>query len=114
METINLTEAQEHFAELVTRVASGERIIIQHQDQPVAALISAAELGHLERLTQSTQKLASALGQDARLLKKIESRDIHPAMAAFGLWRGESEFGDLERRIYANRLHQSSRSEVKW
>lgn len=36
----------------------------------------------------------------------------HPAMAAFGLWKDESDLDDLVERVYANRLAQSSRPKV--
>jgi prevent-host-death family protein len=114
METVNVAEASERLAELVARVAAGERIVISNQEQPVAALISAIELERLERVSPSTVQLALSAGQSAELLNHIHTGQLHPLMAAFGLWRGESEFDGLENSIYANRRHQSSRAEVGW
>jgi hypothetical protein len=34
--------------------------------------------------------LALALGQDAALLEQIDRREVHPAMAVFGLWKDPS------------------------
>ncbi len=103
METINVTAAKTRFAELISRAATGERFIIRRRDRPVAAIISATELDRLEHLSQAAHRLALNLGQDARLLKKIEIGKLHPAMAAFGLWRDEHAFDQLVDRIYANR-----------
>jgi hypothetical protein len=53
-----------------------------------------------------------ALGQDVELLKRIEAKEIHPAMAAFGLWRDVDDLAKLSDEIAANRRAQSSRAEV--
>lgn len=55
---------------------------------------------------------ALALGQDPELLRQIEARLVHPAMAAFGLWRAEDELTALADEIEANRERQGSRSGV--
>ncbi len=114
METISVKAAKTRFTELISRAATGERIIIQRDDRPVAAIISATELGRLEHLSQTAHRLALTLGQNAELLKQIETGKTHPAMTAFGLWRDEHEFDDLTDRVYANRRHQSVRAGVDW
>lgn len=58
------------------------------------------------------ERLASALGQDAELLRQIEAGEVHPAMTAFGLWRDEADMETLVDEIYANRQRQTPRSEV--
>jgi len=55
---------------------------------------------------------ALALGQDAGLLRQIETGEVHPAMAAYGLWRDEDELAMLADEIAANRERPSSRPEV--
>lgn len=87
MEWINVAEAKSRFSELISRAAAGERFIIQRRERPVAALIGAAELERLERSSNSARRLALALGQEAAILNKVEQRELHPAMAAYGLWR---------------------------
>jgi hypothetical protein len=57
-------------------------------------------------------RLALMLGQDAALLKQVEAQEVHPAMAAHGLWRDEPELAALADEIDANRQEQSSRSEI--
>ena len=109
METITLSEAQEHLTEFVEQVATGEKIIIQGHDEPIAALIGAADLSRLEQRSIAARQLASTYGQDADVLKQIELREIHPVMVAFGLWRGDSAFDTLESSIYTNRLSQPPR-----
>ena len=109
METINISEAKSRFSEYLSRAASGERFIIVRRERPVAALISAEELDRLERSTEITRRLAQALGQSAELLEKIDAGKVHPAMAAFGLWKDEEDLDDLEAQIIRNRRRKSSR-----
>ena len=109
MEKISAADAKSRFSELISRAASGERFIIQRRERPVAVLISPNELERLERSSQAARRLAQALGQDAELLAKIERREVHPAMAAFGLWRDESDLDHLAEEIYAEREQASGR-----
>jgi hypothetical protein len=69
-------------------------------------------LERLERTSDAAQRLALALGQDAELMQQVEADEIHPAMAAFGLWRDEADLEALAREIYANRERQGSRGKV--
>ena len=112
MKAVSATEAKTKFAALLKLVAKGERIIIRQRERPVAALISAAELSRLENSVKQARESARALGQNLDLLKKIEAGKIHPAMAAFGLWRDAPEFALLTEQIYSNRIRQLSRAEV--
>lgn len=114
MTNISIARAKSHFDELVGRVAAGERIVIRQRNRAVAVLISATELERLEQLSRTVRQSARALGQRAELLDQIERGKLHPAMAAFGLWRDESEPGNLTEQIYANRKNQAARAEVKW
>jgi prevent-host-death family protein len=109
METINVAEAKSRFSELISRAASGERFLIQRREHPVAALIGAAELERLERTSRLARRLALALGQDGAILEKVERRELHPAMAAFGLWRDEPDLAALADEIADERLKPPSR-----
>lgn len=102
MTNINIAEAKSSFSELVSRTAAGERFVIQRRGRAVAALVNPAELERLERIANMAHRLALALGQNAELLRSVEKREIHPAMAAFGLW-ADDEFAPLADEIYANR-----------
>jgi hypothetical protein len=66
-------------------------------------------LERLERSAEITRRLARTLGQSAKLLKGIETGKVHPAMAAFGLWKDEEDLEDLETQIIKNRRRTSSR-----
>lgn len=112
MDSINVGEAKSRFSELISRAAAGERFLIRRRERPVAVLISAAELERLERRSRAAHRLALSLGQSAELMKQIEAEEIHPAMAAFGLWRDEPELARLDREIYDNRGHQATRAGV--
>jgi prevent-host-death family protein len=112
METINVAEAKSRFSELISRAAAGESFIIQRRERPVAALIGAAELERLERTSRAARKLALALGQEETLLERIERREIHPVMAAFGLWQDEPDLAALAEEIAAERLHPPLRPAI--
>ena len=109
METISISEAKSRFSEYLSRAAAGERFIIVRRARPLAALISAGELERLERSAEITRRLAQTLGQSAKLLEEIEAGKVHPAMAAFGLWKDEEDLDDLETQIINNRQRVSSR-----
>ena len=112
METINVAEAKSRFSELISRAATGERFIIQRRERPLAALIGAVDLERLERTSRAARKLALALGQEEAILEKVERREIHPAMSAFGLWRNETDLAALAEEIAAERLKPPSRPDL--
>lgn len=112
METINVAEAKSRFSELISRAATGERFIIQRRERPVAALIGTTDLERLERTSRAARRLALALGQRQAILDKIERRELHPAMAAYGLWRDEPDLADLADEIVAERLRPPTRSNI--
>lgn len=109
MDSISIAEAKSRFSELVSRTAAGERFLIRRRERPAAVLISTTELERLERGWQAAHRLALALGQSAELMQQIEAREVHPAMAAFGLWRDEADLDTLPGEIEANRQRQASR-----
>jgi prevent-host-death family protein len=112
METVNVAEAKSRFSELISRAASGERFIIQRREKPLVALIGTAELERLERTSRAAYRLALALGQDESILAKIERGEMHPVMAAYGLWEGEADMERLADEIAEERVNQSSRPRV--
>lgn len=112
METINVAEAKSRFSELISRASTGERFLIQRRERPVAALIGAAELERLERTSRAARRLALALGQEVAILEKVEQRELHPAMAAFGLWRDEADLAALADEIAGERLKPPTRPDL--
>ena len=109
MEKINVADAKSRFSELISRAATGERFIIQRRERPVAALIGAGELEGLERLSRAARRLAQVLGQSEALLERIERHEIHPAMAAFGLWRDETDLAAMVDEIAIERAQPRTR-----
>ena len=109
METINVADAKGRFSELISRAAAGERFIIQRRERPVAALIGANELERLERSSRAAHRLALALGQDEAILDKVERNELHPAMAAYGLWKDEADLENLAEAILESRLKDPGR-----
>ena len=112
MEAVSMGDAKSRFSELVSRAMAGERFLVHRRNRPVAALIGSAELERLERLSEITRRLALLLGQDADLLKQVEAEQVHPAMAAFGLWRDQEDLSTLADDIAANRRRQGCRGQV--
>ena len=106
---LNIAEVKSRFSELVSRVAGGERITIRRRERPLAVLISAVDLERLERRARMGQRLALALGQDPQLLELIEQGELHPVMAAYGLWKDEEDLATLADEIAINRQAQSFR-----
>ncbi len=112
MEAINVSDAKGHFSEYISRAAAGERFVIQRRERPLAVLISVTELDRLDKAAQAAQQLAYTLGQQAALLEKIEAGQVHPAMAAFGLWEEEADLAALAVEIAENRQTQPERPVV--
>ncbi len=112
METVNISEAKSRFSEFLSRAASGERFVILRRERPLAAIIGASELARLERSAEIVRRLAQTLGQSSDLLDSIEAGKVHPAMAAYGLWKDEEDLADLEAEIKMNRHNPSSRTDL--
>ena len=113
MEKINVAEAKSRFSELISRAATGERFIIQRRERSVAALIGVEELDRLERMSRAARHLALALGQEEDIVEKIERRELHPAMAAFGLWKDETDLDEIANEIEVNRIKPPARPKLE-
>jgi prevent-host-death family protein len=112
MENVSVGEAKSRFSELISRATAGERFLIRRRNRPVAVLIGSSELERLERMSQIAHRLAAVLGQDAALLKQVEAQEVHPAMAAYGLWRDAPELETLADEIRSRRQEQASRPDI--
>ncbi len=112
-QTINVVETKSRFSDYLSRTAAGERFIIQRRGRQLAALISVDELAQLERARAMMRRLALSLGQTPEILDKIEAGEMHPAMAAFGLWADEDDLTDLADAIRTNRDAQPPRLTVE-
>jgi prevent-host-death family protein len=113
MEMINVADAKSRFSELINRASSGERFLIRRRERDIAVLISPVELERLERTSQMAQRLALALGQDKDLLQKVERCEVHPAMAAYGLWRDEADLANIAEEIVSERTETPTRAETE-
>ena len=112
VDSFSIAEVKRRFSELVSRTAGGERFLIRRRENPLAVLISAADLERLERAAQMGRHLALALGQDPERLAQIERGELHPAMAAFGLWQDEPDLAGLSDEIANNRQDQPERTDL--
>ena len=87
---LSVGEAKKRFSELMSRVTYGrERFLIRRRGRPMAALVSADDLAHLE------QEPASPKG----------------ALALVGAWReiGDEEIDEFIADIYAARASDTGR-----
>jgi len=114
VEKFNVSEAKSRFSELISRTSAGERFIIQRRDKPLAALISIETLEIIDRSFETAQRLAKALGQSDEILHKIKAGELHPAMAAFGLWKDETDLESLTEEIRVHRDNTYQSREVRW
>jgi len=112
MEVLSVAEAKSRFSELISRAASGERIVIKRRDRQLIALIGISDLERLERAAQATRSLALALGQNEEILDKIDQGELPPIMAAYGLWKDDSELDELFEEINQNRARQPKRKDL--
>ena len=112
-QTISVVETKSRFSDYLSRTAAGERFIIQRRGRQLAALISVDDLAQLERARAMMRRLALSLGQTPEILDKIEAGEMHPAMAAFGLWADEDDLTDLADAIRTNRDAQPPRPTVE-
>ncbi len=103
METINVAEAKSRFSELISRASAGERFVIRRRERTVAVLVSPGEYERLKRARKPLFNWRLALGQDEAVLGRIERGEMHPAMAAFGLWRDEDDLEKLAEQILVER-----------
>jgi|GEM_PF-547824 len=108
-QSINIVTLTSHFSEYISQVESGERFLILRRDRPFAALINTRDLQCLERFAEMRRRLAQTLGQSPQLVEELKMGKVHPAMAAFGLWKEEVDLNDLADKILINRQHTSSR-----
>lgn len=109
MTDLNIVEAKSRFSEFLGRAAAGERFVIHRRSRPLAVLISPAEWERLQRTAELGSHLAQVLGQDPAILATIADGEMHPIMAAFGLWRAEEDLADLSDEIVRNRASQPER-----
>ncbi len=75
----------------------------RQRGRPMAALISVGDLQRLNHSAEMIHRLAQALGQSPELLERLKLGEVHPTMAAFGLWKDEDDLSDLEMQIVNNR-----------
>lgn len=113
MESLSIAEAKSRFSELVSRAVGGERFLIERRRRPVAVVLGPEEYERLERSAASARRLAATLGQSQELLREIETGKVHPAMAAFGLWRDEEDLSRLADEVRAARRRKSRRPPVE-
>lgn len=113
MKTVNVVEAKSKFSDYLSRAAAGETFIVQRRGRRLAAIIGVETLTQLQRSRSLMRRLALSLGQRSDILDKIELGDLHPAMAAFGLWQEEDDLEELPETIRENRDAQPQRPAIE-
>jgi len=113
MEALSVVETKRKFSDYLSRAASGERFIIQRRGRQLAALIGVDELTQLQRSQALMRRLALSMGQTPAVLDQIERGEVHPAMAAFGLWADDDDLANLAESIARNREAQPQRPAIE-
>ncbi len=106
MVAMSVAEAKSHFSEMISRASSGSRFLIRRRQKPVAVVIGTAELERLERASRIGRRLALVLGQDKDILVEVETGQVHPAMAAWGLWEKDEDLASLADEIDQGRSRE--------
>jgi prevent-host-death family protein len=109
MVSITISDAKSRFSELLSRASAGERFVIRRRERDIAVLLSARELEKLERNALAAERLAGALGQNDEILARLSRGEVHPAMAAYGLWRDNPEMESLAAEIREEREKYTAR-----
>lgn len=112
MVTVTISDAKSRFSELISRASAGERFVIRRRERDIAVLISARELEQIERNAHAAERLASALGQNHEILARINQGKVHPAMAAYGLWKDNPDMENLAKEIREEREKYVTRPEA--
>ena len=112
MVTVTISDAKSRFSELISRASAGERFVIRRRERDVAVLLSARELEQIERNAHAAERLASALGQNQEILARINQGKVHPAMAAYGLWKDNPDMENLAKEIREEREKYVTRPEA--
>ncbi len=60
--------------------------VINERNSPLIVFLTA----------EVTRRLTQTLGQSPKLIEELRTGKLHPAMAAFGLWKDEDDLCDLE------------------
>ncbi len=110
--TISVGDAKSRFSELISRALAGERFVVRRRDKVVAAIIGPDDFDRLEERRKAVVAMSRALGQSENILSKIESGELHPAMAAYGLLAHEPEWDAIVTDIYKKRKRKSKRPVV--
>lgn len=71
-ETVTATEARQHFASVINRVARKEaRVLIEKSGVPVAAIVSADDIARLDRLDLQRERDFQALAAVGRRFEDV-------------------------------------------
>jgi prevent-host-death family protein len=78
MSSVNLAVAKAHLSELISKVESGEEVVITRHGRPVARVVPATPVKQpvpLERLAELRKRLPSRQGSSAKELRKLRDEE---------------------------------------
>lgn len=82
IETITATEARQHFASVINRVARREtRVLIEKSGVPVAAIVSADDIARLERLDAERDRDFQALSVVGERFRDVPVEELEREVA---------------------------------
>lgn len=78
MSSVNLAVAKAHLSELISKVESGEEVVITRHGRPVARVVPAVPVKQpvpLERLAELRKRLPPRKGSSAKELRKLRDEE---------------------------------------
>ena len=125
-ETLSVSEAKERLSEIVDRVSgNGDRFVIESRGRPVAAVVSAEELGGIAQEDDRPEGILGAVGilteeeeqewdETVReIYRQRREAKLHPEglIGAVGAWSemGDDEIDSMVEEIYRQRRQSKGR-----
>ncbi len=80
--TMNVTDARQHFSEVLTKVFRGQsRVVVEKSGIPVAAIISTADLERLRRYDEQRVERFRALAETSRAFNDVPLEELEEQVA---------------------------------
>ena len=80
--TMNLTDARQHFSEVLNQVFRGQtRVVVEKSGIPVAGIVSAQDLERLSRLEEQRAKDFTILDELGEAFKDVPAEEIEREVA---------------------------------
>lgn len=80
--TMKLTEARQHFSQVLTEVSRGQtRVLVEKSGIPIAGIVSAADLKRLNRYEEQRAERFRALEETSRAFEDVPLEELEGEVA---------------------------------